>query len=132
VGNAVLLSSDGKKAYVSRANMRWRDPVSGKNGSPISIVDVASHGIIKTLVLQVSTDNLALSPDGKYLFVTNGYQLSTIDTQTDELISNFSLRGFGASIVVRSDNLVIIGVADKRRFVVITLQRLLSRWPCSF
>lgn len=126
VGDAVQLSKDGKKAYISRANFRWRDALSGDDGAPLTVVNVETSGLIKTFVLQISVGNSALSADGQYLLVVNGYQLSVIDTNTDELIKNFSLRGYGTAIRVRSDNLVIVGVADNRRFVAIPLERILT------
>jgi YVTN family beta-propeller protein len=131
VGNAVIVSKDGKKAYVTRANFHWYDPVSGKFGAPLSIVDTATNRIIKTFVLQISASGLALTPDGKYVLVTNGYRLSVIDTQTDELVNNLSLRGYGNAITVRSDNTVIVSVSDRRRFVMFPLKKALSPWPCS-
>ncbi len=131
VGNAVIVSKDGKKAYVTRANFHWHDPVSGKFGAPLSIVDTATNRIIKTFVLQISASGLALTPDGKYVLVTNGYRLSVIDTQTDELVNNLSLRGYGNAITVRSDNMVIVSVSDRRRFVMFPLKKALSPWLCS-
>jgi DNA-binding beta-propeller fold protein YncE len=130
VGNAVLLSNDGKKAYVSRANFKYFDPASKNFGAPLSIIDTASNRIIKTFILQVSTAGLALTPDGKYLLATNGFQLSVIDTQTDELVTNLSLRGFGSNIVVRSDNTVFVEVPDRRRIVQFQLDKALAHWPC--
>lgn len=126
VGDAVLLSKDGKKAYVSRSNFRWRDSESGEDGAPLTVVNLETNRLIKTFVLQISVGNLALSADGRYLLVVNGYQLSVIDTNTDELIKNFSLRGYGTGIRVRSDNLVIVGVADNRRLVAVPLERILT------
>lgn len=131
VGNAVTLSKDGGKAYVTRANFAWDDPVTGKTGAPLSIVDTATNSIIKTIILQVSAAGLAVTPDGKYVLATSGYQLSVIDTQTDEIVNNFSLRGYGNAIAVRSDGLVIVAVSDDRRFVAFPLTKALSRWPCA-
>jgi YVTN family beta-propeller protein len=131
VGNAVVLSKDGTKAYVTRADFRWFDTASGKPGAPLSIVDTTSNRIIKTIVLQVSSNGLALTPDGKYVLTTNGYQLSAIDTHTDELVNSLSLRGYGSGIVVRSDGLVIVSVADKRRIVTFPLSTILDARPCA-
>ncbi len=131
VGNAVALSKDGRKAYVTRANFAWHDPVTGKTGAPLSIVDTGTNSIIKTIILQISGAGLAVTPDGKYALVSNGYQLSVIDAQTDELVNNLSLRGYGNAITVRSDGMVIVSVSDIRRFVAFPLKRALSRWPCA-
>jgi|CXWL01.1.fsa_nt_gi DNA-binding beta-propeller fold protein YncE len=131
VGNAVTLSKDGRKAYVTRADFEWHDSITGTKGSPLSIVDTVANRIIKTIILQRSTSGLALTPDGKYVLATNGYQLSVIDTQTDELVNNLSLRGYGNAIVVRSDGMVIVSVSDVRRFVAFPLTKALSRWPCA-
>ncbi len=130
VGNSVLLSIDGKKAYVSRANFNYFDSVSKSFGAPLSIIDTASNRIIKTFILQISTGGVALTPDGKYALVTNGFQLSVIDTQTDELVNNLSRRGGGNTIVVRSDNTVIVEVSDKRRIVTFPLSKALAHLPC--
>jgi len=131
VGNAVLLSRDGRKAYVTRANFEWHDSVSGTKGAPLSVVDIDSNRIIKTLVLQISAAGLALTPDGKHVLVTNGYQMSVIDAQTDELVSNLSLRGYGNAVTVRSDNVVIAAVSDIRKFVTFPLRRALSPRACA-
>jgi YVTN family beta-propeller protein len=130
VGTAVVVSRDGKKVYVTRGNFTWRDPSSGKIGAPLSVVDATSYRIIKTLILQVSSSGLALTPDGKYLLATNGYQLSVIDTQTDELVSDASLRTAGSAIVVRSDNTVIVAVDDQPGWRMFPLEKALRHWPC--
>lgn len=131
VGNAVTLSKDGRKAYVTRANFAWHDLTTGKTGAPLSIIDTTTHSIIKTIILQISAAGLAVTPDGRYVLATNGYQLSVIDTKTDELVSNLSLRGYGNAIAVRSDRLIIVSVSDDRRFVTVPLEKALSRWPCA-
>ena len=131
VGNAVITSKDGKKIYVTRANFNWFDPRSGKVGAPLSIIDAETLRVIKTLILQVSASGLALTPDGRYVLVTNGYQLSVVDSQNDEVINNLSLRGYGGAIAVRTDNVVIVAVSDARRLVTFPLDRALSHWPCA-
>lgn len=131
VGNAIVLSKDGRKAYVTRANFAWHDPIVGEIGAPLSIVDTITYRVIKTIILQISGAGLALTPDGKYVLTTNGYQLSVIDANTDELINNLSLRGYGNAIAVRSDGMVIVSVSDGRRFVAFPLKKALRRWPCA-
>jgi DNA-binding beta-propeller fold protein YncE len=131
VGNAVITSKDGKKIYVTRANFKWYDRGAGTIGAPLSIVDAETRRVLKTLILQVSADGLALTPDGRYVLVTNGYQLSVVDTQNDELVSKFSLRGYGGAVTVRTDNVVIVAVSDSRRLVTFPLASALSHWPCA-
>jgi DNA-binding beta-propeller fold protein YncE len=81
VGNDVITSKDGKKAYVTRANFNWYDRRRGKVGAPLSIIDTETRRVLKTLILQVSANGLTLTPDGRYVLVTNGYQLSVVDTK---------------------------------------------------
>jgi YVTN family beta-propeller protein len=130
VGNAVLLTKDGRKAYVTRSNFVWRG--NGKIGSPLSVVDTQSNRILKTFILQTNTLGAALSPDGRYVLVTNGFQVTVIDTSSDTIVANISLRGYGTSIAIRSDGTVITAVSDKRRIVIFPLQKVLEGWLCTF
>jgi DNA-binding beta-propeller fold protein YncE len=130
VGNAVLLTRDGTKAYVTRANFAWRG--NGEVGSPLSVVDTVSNRILKTLILQFNTGGLALSPDGRYVLVTNGFQVSVIDTSNDTIVGHISIRGYGTSIAIRSDGMVITAVSDRREIVTFPLQKALESWPCTF
>ncbi len=92
-----------------RDGQQWYDSASRKNGAPLSIVDVDQQRIIKTLLVQVSSSGLALTSDGRFVLATNGFQLTAVDTKTDQVANSLSLRGYGNAIAVRSDDVIIVG-----------------------
>lgn len=77
------LSSDERLLYVSN----WGD------GS-VSVIDIASNSMIKSIKVGKNPEGIVLSPDGRYLYVANSDtdSISVIDTATDELSYTIDLR----------------------------------------
>ena len=69
--NGVTVNPDGKAVYVS----------NGGDGT-VSVIDVATNKVTKTIPVGKRPWNMAITPDGKKLYVANGRSnsVSVIDT----------------------------------------------------
>lgn len=126
VGVALAITPDGKKIYVARGNFQLRDPSNGKLGSPLSVIDTATHKIIKTLVLQTSVTSVAITPDGKYALVGNGRQIDIIKTETDSVINTIPLATAPAGIAIYRDERAYVWLPDEDRIFLLGLSGLLQ------
>lgn len=79
--NSVVFSPDGKRAYVVINEIN--NLSIGGNGI-VLVIDRASHVIVKTIVVGEFPWSVAITPNGKHLYVTNSIDgtVSVIDTTT--------------------------------------------------
>ena len=59
----------------------------------MSVIDTASNRVVATVPVGQRPWNMALTPDGRKLYVANGRSnsVSVIDTQTDQRISDIAV-----------------------------------------
>jgi len=67
--SGMAISPDGKTGYVN--NYGGPDGVGSGNGTTVSVVDLQSNTIIDTICVGLAPAALALTPDGKFLYVAN-------------------------------------------------------------
>lgn len=109
----IVLSPDGTKAYAVVGSL-------SDSSNPIAVIDTTAGKVTRTLggdfngFWGVSFSDLAVSPDGKYLFAkwysadAAENQLGVIDTASGRLVASMDAEGFG--IAVRPDgNRVYLG-----------------------
>ena len=76
------------------------------NESDIIVLDTNSNTVVKRIRFGGLVTATALTPDGKYLYVTYSNQVATINTATDKLIGSPSQVGQGAyAIAIAPDGL---------------------------
>jgi len=95
---AMYDSQDGKRIYISGNN--------GKNGF-VSVVDVTSKLIHKTIPIDFEVGGMTISPDGKRLYLvskTNTKSLIIIDLKSERIVNEIKNFGFSGSIAVSRDN----------------------------
>ena len=88
--NGVAFSPDGSLAYVAN-----------QNGSPlsVSVIDTTSHTVVDTIPVDVQPFQLAVSPDGKFLYVTSPDAVLVIDTATKavDTVDGFVVSPYGVA-----------------------------------
>jgi DNA-binding beta-propeller fold protein YncE len=93
--NSILVSHDNREAFVSY----------GTNNR-ITIVDLVSHKVLKTLRMEGDVSDMALSPDGRSLYVTMTYGTNTtfdmevVHTGTDSASTLLALGGSAQTVSV--------------------------------
>jgi DNA-binding beta-propeller fold protein YncE len=96
--DSIVISRDNREAFVSY----------GTNDH-ITIVDLVSHRVLKTLRMDGQVSDMALSPDGRSLYVTLTYgtskkfDMEVIDTGTDSASTLLALGGSGQTVSVSPD-----------------------------
>lgn len=94
----VVFSRDGKKGYISE---KGYDPMLSDKVSPldvprsdkVSVFDVESKKVIAKIKVGQAPDHMALTPDGKYLFVVNNASdsVAIIDTVRDHAVATINV-----------------------------------------
>jgi len=108
VGVGIAVSSKHRKLYVARGNFPYRDPVTGHEGSPFSIVDLSTRRELRTYALHTSVNLAVLTPDEDYVLVANGEQISIVDTSSDLVVKTFKFGASPIGIAVSSDKAVYL------------------------
>jgi DNA-binding beta-propeller fold protein YncE len=93
---SIVVSHDNREAFVSY----------GTTDDHISVVDLVSHKVLKTLRMDGDVSDMALSPDGRSLYVTMTYGTNTtfamevVNTGTDSASTLLALGGSGQTVSV--------------------------------
>lgn len=127
----------GRKAYVSNWGGRrpGREDVVGPAGrgtlvkvdsekniaceGSVSVLDLDSGRVIKEILVQLHSSDLALSPDGRYLVCANAASdnLSVIDTRKDEVVETIWVKRSPADIFGASPNALCFTPDGKKLLV---------------
>jgi DNA-binding beta-propeller fold protein YncE len=93
VGVNVAVSPQHQKLYVARGNFQSRDAVTGRVGSPFSIIDIGRRPPkeVLTYILDTSVSLVVVTPDEKYVLVGNGQKITVFSTRTDAELKTFQL-----------------------------------------
>src|SRR6185312_15826066 len=103
------ITNDGLKVYVSNWGGRLPqsgdatdgknpvvvDPATGiANNGTVSVFDTTQQQVVKTIEVGLHPSGMALSPDGKRLYVTNANSdsISVVDTATDRVNATIDVR----------------------------------------
>jgi YVTN family beta-propeller protein len=90
IGPWLVMSPDGKKIY-STGSDDLLSPVSSK----IFIIDTTTRKVTKDIIIgsysNFANSLLAISPDGKFLYVTSSSTTLVIDTATDTVVDSLTL-----------------------------------------
>ena len=83
--NSVVFGPFDFRAYVVN---NFFDPVFGNNGT-VSVIDTISHAVLATIGVGEAPRCIAISPDGKRVYVTNAEDgtVSVIDTKTLSVVT---------------------------------------------
>ena len=85
--------------------------MSSKKAGIISVIDTAQRKVIKEITAGKRPDHLALTPDGRTLYVTNrgSNDVSAIDTQSDQVVATIPVgKGpHGIAVVERQGRLLV-------------------------
>jgi YVTN family beta-propeller protein len=83
--NSVVFGPFDFRAYVVN---NYFDPVFGNNGT-VSVIDTISHAVLATIGVGEAPRCIAISPDGKRVYVTNAEDgtVSVIDTKTLSVVT---------------------------------------------
>jgi len=73
------------------------------NDRNVSVVDIAAQKLIKTIPLGDQPYGACVSPDGKFVYVVNGYVVSVISTETNTVIGTIPANAYGYDVVISPD-----------------------------
>jgi DNA-binding beta-propeller fold protein YncE len=132
---AIVVSRDNREAFVSY----------GPTNDHITIVDLVSHRVTKTLRMDGQVTDMALSPNGRSLYVTmtsdtnTNFAMEVVDTRTASASTLLSLGGNGQTVSVSPDGrhayvTVSAGSATGESLATIDLARrsILSTMPIPY
>lgn len=125
VGMTLAVTPDGRKVYVARGNYPWPDPTTGRVGSPLSVIEVATRSITHHFPLETSVTAMAMTRNGHYLLVGNGRKLSIIDTTTDQVVKELKPKASPFSIAIADDGWVYVTLPEQNRVWYFGLSGLL-------
>jgi YVTN family beta-propeller protein len=103
-----LLYKDGKVYVANTGYVRWDLPYSG---SSISIIDVATDKVTKTISTPINAQDLAIAPNGKLHvvcsgdYVNNSGKIAIIDISTTTLVDSILIGGAPGDIEITKDGI---------------------------
>jgi DNA-binding beta-propeller fold protein YncE len=120
VGTSVAVSADGGRLFVGRGNFPCVISETKESGSPMSVIDTTTKEVKYTICLHTSVGSMAISrPDGRYLLVANGTNLSVFDVlnldKSQRPVNDIPLEGPVTGLGVAADNSVYGFIPTSRR-----------------
>ena len=105
----LAITPDGQRAYVDR-EINYASDESSIYGAAVSVIDLTSGATITTMVFEEAAAPLAITPDGRTLYIGLSYQASppqrtavgVIDTATNALIKRIDLATGAVNASVRA------------------------------
>lgn len=118
VGVSVAVSPQHQKLYVARGDFPSRDSVTGRVGSPFSIIDIRTRPSkeIRTYTLDTSVNLVVVTPDEKYVLVGNGQKITVFSTRTDAELKTFQLEASPLGIAASKDHSIFVLYSGMRIF----------------
>ena len=100
-GGTLALNSDGSRLYVGSTIYSDDQTTSA---AYVSVVDTATRNVIGQIPLSETPGNVALSPDGRLLYVNGPTLVHVIDVATKSLVTSFSVGGQPADVAFSPDS----------------------------
>ena len=111
---------EGESTYLTSKSSILVDPATGiANNGAVSVVDLHEKKVIKTIETGLHPNAMALSRDGQKLYVAcaNSDIITVIDTKTDEVIHEISLKTDGKLPFGLAPNALAVSPGGNRLFV---------------
>ncbi len=102
----IIVSPDGQRLYVSAINYsKYGTQNISVNAGSVLVINTTTNQLIYRIRTVGNPINMALSPDGKSLYIANiaNGTISVIDTTTGRIISNITVMSDPFSITVSND-----------------------------
>jgi len=100
---AIAIAPDGNHAYVPYVTFN-----SGTNPENVAIIDTATNAIVKTVLVAnsggTSQGGVAVTPDGKYVYITNGINgVAVIETASNTVVKTVLVGTSPGGVAVTPD-----------------------------
>lgn len=95
---ALLLAGFGASAALAQT----RGYVANNNDNTVSVIDTATHSVIATVPVGASPEEIAVTPNGRFVYLTNqlGNSVSVIDAASNTVAATIPLGSFPTSIAM--------------------------------
>jgi YVTN family beta-propeller protein len=122
----LAFTPNGKYVYVANPNTNRQNFVYPPVSPSVSVIDTATETIVSQINVPGSTGyqmDIAITPDGKYAYVTNTDIISVIDTTTNAVITTIDLPrfsyAFGVAITPNGKYAYVAGYTSPKGSVLI-------------
>jgi YVTN family beta-propeller protein len=102
----VAVAPDGKRVYVAT------------QGNYVSVIDTATHTVVKTVPIDAISHFMAITPDGKKVYVTTyaGF-VSVIDTATNVVVDTIDVDGWDVAAAPDGKRVYVTNYTEGGNFV---------------